>query len=171
MKILVSACLLGENCKYNGGNNFNNELAKVISDLQKTGTAFADSEDFEGNLQIIPVCPEVLGGLPIPRVPSEIVNGVVMNREGKNVDGEFRLGAERALEKACAGAGDLNDGQIAFAVLKANSPSCGFGQIYDGTFSGTKISGNGVFADLLVKHEIRIFTENQIEEIKMAIRR
>ena len=133
--------------------------------VKKTGTAFADSEDFEGNLQIIPVCPEVLVGLPIPRVPSEIVHGVVMNREGKNVDGEFRLGAERALAKA----GDLSGGSVAFAVLKANSPSCGFGQIYDGTFSGTKISGNGVFADLLVKHGIRIFTENQIKEIKQAI--
>lgn len=146
MKILVSACLLGENCKYNGGNNFNSSLDDLLR---------------RSDIEIVSVCPEVMGGLPTPRVPSEIVGGIVTNREGKNVDREFRIGAERALAKAC--------GWIDFAVLKANSPSCGFGQIYDGTFSGTKISGNGIFADLLIKRGIRIFTENQIKEIKQAI--
>lgn len=80
MKILVSACLLGENCKYNGGNNYN----KIVCELAKEH-------------QMFPVCPEVLGGLSTPRCPSEIVNGVVMNKEGINVDREFHSGAEKLL--------------------------------------------------------------------------
>lgn len=147
MKILVSACLLGENCKYNGGNNFNEELITI---LRKT------------KVEIIPVCPEVLGGLPTPRIPSEIVEGVVTNREGKNVDSEFKLGAERALKIA-------GEEKIDYAILKANSPSCGFGQIYDGSFSGKKIAGNGVFAGKLLELGIQLFTENQTDKIKKML--
>lgn len=147
MVILVSACLLGENCKYNGGNNFD---SKLVEKLQQSGG------------KIISVCPEVLGGLSTPRIPSEVVQGVVINREGINVDREFRFGAERALNIAM-------QEKVDFAVLKANSPSCGFGQIYDGTFSGTKVLGNGIFADLLAKRGVRIFTEKQIDEIRQAI--
>lgn len=154
MKILVSACLLGENCKYNGSNNFNQKLIDCFSDFDYISTF-----NNKTSIEIIPVCPEILGGLPTPRIPSEIVQGIVTNREGKNVDYEFRLGAERALEKA-------THEKVDFAVLKANSPSCGFGQIYDGTFSGTKIKGNGVFATILKNYGIPIFTENQIDEIK-----
>ena len=80
MKILVSACLLGENCKYSGGNNYNQAVC-----------------DFARGHQVVPVCPEVLGGLPTPRCPAEIVQGVVTNKEGINVDQEFRAGAAKAL--------------------------------------------------------------------------
>ena len=83
MKIMVSACLLGENCKYSGGNNLSPDLLRLLA-----------------GHTVIPVCPEVLGGLPIPRIPAEIVNGIVINREGVSVDGPFRLGASRALELA-----------------------------------------------------------------------
>lgn len=123
MKIMVSACLLGENCKYNGGNNFNQRLA-----------------DFLKGHEVIPVCPEVAGGLPTPRAPSEIVNGVVTNNLGQNVDKEFRLGAELCLKKA----EELHPDMI---ILQSRSPSCGVKQIYDGAFSKKLIPGQGVFAE------------------------
>ena len=130
MKILVSGCLLGENCKYNGGNNYSEKVAEYI----------------KGH-EVISVCPECLGGLPTPRVPAEIVNGVVTNREGQIVDTEFRKGAEVALEIA-------KKEQIDLAILQSRSPSCGVKQIYDGTFSGTRIDGQGVFARLLKENGI-----------------
>ena len=132
MKILVSGCLLGENCKYNGGNNYSEKVAEYI----------------KGH-EVISVCPECLGGLPTPRVPAEIVNGVVTNREGQNVDAEFRKGAEIALEIA-------QKEQIDVAILQSRSPSCGVKQIYDGTFSGTRIDGQGVFARLLNENGFKI---------------
>jgi uncharacterized protein YbbK (DUF523 family) len=124
MKIMVSACLLGENCKYNGGNNIRPDLLRLLS-----------------GYTVIPVCPEVLGGLPVPRIPAEIVNGTVMNRDGECVDAAFRLGAEKALEIA-------KREQPALIILQSRSPSCGVKQVYDGTFSGTIIPGEGVFAEL-----------------------
>lgn len=127
MKIMVSACLLGENCKYNGGNNYSPELVCLL----------------EGHT-VIPVCPEVLGGLPTPRVPAEIVNGKVMNRNGESVDDAFRKGAEKALEIAMREKPDL-------IILQSRSPSCGVKEIYDGTFSVRKIPGQGIFAELLEK--------------------
>lgn len=130
MKIMVSACLLGENCKYNGGNNYNQKLQECL----------------EGH-EVISVCPEVLGGLPTPRVPSEIVGGVVMSRDGRCVDREFHLGAELALKKAV-------EEDVELVVLQSRSPSCGAVQIYDGTFSGRKKDGQGVFAKLLLEKEI-----------------
>ena len=132
MKILVSGCLLGENCKYNGGNNYSEKVAEYI----------------KGH-QVISVCPECLGGLPTPRVPAEIVNGVVINKEGKNVDAQFRKGAEIALKIA-------KEEQIDVAILQSRSPSCGVKQIYDGTFSGKRIDGQGVFAELMEKHGFRL---------------
>lgn len=138
MKIMVSACLLGENCKYNGGNNYSAKVAKYI----------------EGH-EIIPVCPEVLGGLPTPRVPAEIVNGTVTRRDGVSVDKEFRRGAELALERA-------KQEKIDMAILQSRSPSCGVRQIYDGTFSDKKIKGQGVFARLLLENG---FTVIDVEEI------
>ena len=132
MKILVSGCLLGENCKYNGGNNYSEIVAEYI----------------KGH-EVISVCPECLGGLPTPRVPAEIVNGVVTNREGKNVDAEFRKGAKIALEIA-------KKEKIDLAILQSRSPSCGVKQIYDGTFSGTRIDGQGVFARLLNENGFKI---------------
>ena len=132
MKVMVSACLLGENCKYNGGNNLNPELLRLLA-----------------GHTVIPVCPEVLGGLPVPRIPAEIVNGAVVNREGISVDNAFRRGAEKALELAAAEQPDL-------IILQSRSPSCGAGQIYDGTFSGTLVRGKGVFAEMAVNAGFRV---------------
>lgn len=130
MKIMVSGCLLGENCKYNGGNNYSEKVAEYI----------------KGH-DVISVCPECLGGLPTPRIPAEIVDGIVTNREGQVVDEEFRRGAKRALEIA-------RKEQIDVAILQSRSPSCGIKQIYDGTFSGTKVDGQGVFAKMLREHGV-----------------
>lgn len=132
MKILVSACLLGENCKYNGKNNYNDRVAAYVA-----------------GHEVIPVCPEVLGGLPIPRDPSEIVNGVVTNCKGVSVDRQFRNGAREALRIA-------EENGINLAILQSRSPSCGVGQIYDGTFTGRLIPGQGVFAELLQQHGFRV---------------
>ena len=132
MKIMVSACLLGENCKYNGGNNLNPELLRLLS-----------------GHTVIPVCPEVLGGLPVPRIPAEIVDGTVINREGVSVDAAFRRGAGKALEIAAAEQPDL-------VILQPRSPSCGAGQIYDGTFSGTLVRGKGVFAEMALNAGFRV---------------
>lgn len=146
MKILVSACLLGENCKYNGGNNLIENLKKELPDLE-----------------FIPVCPEVLGGLSIPRAPSEISNGRVINTEGADVTNNFLNGAKKALETA------KNEG-VRFALLKAKSPSCGKGEIYDGSFSGKTVSGNGIAAELLIKNGVEVFTEKEIVELKNRLK-
>lgn len=137
MKILVSACLIGTNCKYNGGNNYSEKICKFL----------------EGH-EVIPVCPEVLGGLPVPRAPAEIVGGTVTDTEGKIVDGEFRLGAQKALELALKNKVDL-------AILQARSPSCGSKQVYDGTFSKKLVEGSGVFASLLLQHGIKVLDSSE----------
>lgn len=131
MKIGVSACLLGKNVKYNGKNNFSPELVEKLNDAE-----------------IIDICPEVLGGLPIPRDPAEIVDGEVITNKGQSVDYEFRKGAKRALEII------KNEG-IELVILQSRSPSCGKGQIYDGTFSSKLIEGDGVFVKLLEENGIR----------------
>ena len=132
MKIAVSACLLGDNCKYNGGNNYSEKVAEFV----------------KGH-DIIPVCPEIMGGLPTPREPSEIVNGIVKHKDGTSVDAEFRKGAELALNKVIANGVEL-------VILQSRSPSCGVNHIYDGTFSGTLIPGQGLFAKLLKENNIRV---------------
>ncbi|MCI9665522.1 MAG: DUF523 domain-containing protein [Lachnospiraceae bacterium] len=132
MRIMVSACLLGENCKYDGGNNYSRKVAEFI----------------EGH-QVISVCPEELGGLSTPRVPSEIVEGVVTARDGKCVDEEFRRGAGLALERALLERAEL-------VILQSRSPSCGAKRIYDGTFSGKTIEGQGIFARLLRENGFRV---------------
>lgn len=132
MKIIVSACLLGENCKYNGGNN---RCQKVI--------------DFVKDHEVIQVCPEQMGGLSTPRLPAEIYNEKVMNTEGVSVDAQFRKGAKAALKIT------LEEGAT-LAVLQPRSPSCGCKQVYDGTFSKTLIPGKGVFAQLLADHGIKL---------------
>jgi Uncharacterized conserved protein len=132
MIIMVSACLAGENCKYNGGNNRNKKVEAL----------------FNGN-RIIPICPEVMGGLSTPRVPSEIVHGIVMNKDGVNVDREYRCGAEMALKIAEREQPDL-------VILQSRSPSCGVKQRYDGTFTGTLIDGPGLTAELLMRHGFRV---------------
>lgn len=132
MKIMVSACLAGENCKYNGGNNRNEKVMALL----------AESE-------IINVCPEQMGGLPTPRVPSEIQNGEVINRDGISVDMEYRLGAEKCLEIAKEFQPDL-------IVLQSRSPSCGVKQRYDGTFTGKLIDQPGVTAELLIRNGFHV---------------
>ena len=142
MKILVSACLLGENCKYNGGNNLNQSVLGFI----------------EGH-EVIGVCPEQLGGLSTPRLLAEIVDGVVTNKEGVSVDAEFRKGAQAALAAALEKKVDL-------AILQSRSPSCGVKEIYDGSFSGKKIKGQGVFAKLLSAHGIKVLDAEDVAEHK-----
>ena len=132
MKIIVSACLLGENCKYSGGNNQCDELITLLA-----------------GHEVIPVCPEVLGGLPVPRIPAEIVHGTVINRNGVSVDGKFRRGAEEALKICLREKPDL-------VILQSRSPSCGIGMIYDGSFSGKLVPGNGVFATLAKEKGFRV---------------
>ena len=132
MRIAVSACLIGENCKYNGGNNYSEKVIDYI----------------KGN-EVLSVCPEVLGALPVPRESAEIVNGIVSHKDGTSVDKEFRKGAKKALEI-------VKEQKIDLVILKSRSPSCGVNAIYDGSFSGKLISGRGVFADLLQKNGIKV---------------
>ena len=128
MKIMVSACLIGENCKYNGKNNKNEKVLALL----------------EGN-EVIPICPEVMGGLPTPRVPAEVVRDVVTTRDGRVVDQEFRRGARLSLAVAQREKPDL-------IILQSRSPSCGARQRYDGTFTGTLIDRPGVTAELLIEN-------------------
>ena len=128
MKIMVSACLIGENCKYNGKNNKNEKVLALL----------------EGN-EVIPICPEVMGGLPTPRVPAEVVRDVVTTRDGRVVDEEFRRGARLSLAIAQREKPDL-------IILQSRSPSCGARQRYDGTFTGTLIDRPGVTAELLIEN-------------------
>ena len=133
-KILVSACLLGVNCKYNGGNNFSDEVMEFLKDYE-----------------IIPICPEIMGGLTTPRSASEISGNKVINNEGIDVTDNFKKGAVEALKLAKL----LG---VKKALLKRKSPSCGSGEIYDGTFSGTLISGDGITAKLLKENDIEVLT-------------
>lgn len=131
MIIGVSACLLGENCKYNGRNN----ESKKLKDYVKGHT-------------VVPVCPEVMGGLPTPRDPAEIIGGVVRQKSGRSVDEEFRAGARAALKK-------IKDAGAELAILQSRSPSCGVKEIYDGTFTGHLVKGKGVFAAMVEEEGIR----------------
>ncbi len=128
MNILVSACLLGVACRYDGKSKPNEGVIKLME-----------------KHNLIPFCPEVTGGLPTPRVPSEIRDGVVTSRDGRNVDAEFRAGAAKCLEIAMREKPDL-------IVLQSRSPSCGVKQRYDGTFTGTLVDGEGVTAQLLMEN-------------------
>ena len=142
MKVLVSACLLGENCKYNGGNN-------LVAALQEELCAH--------DLEAVSFCAECAGGLPTPRVPAERVGDRVLNKVGEDVTEDFEKGAQLALEAA------LENG-CTVAILKKNSPSCGSGAIYDGTFSGTLTEGDGVTAQLLKAHGIAVYHEENFPE-------
>lgn len=140
--ILVSACLAGVNCKYDGGNN---EKEKVI-ELVKKGEA-------------ILVCPEQLGGLRTPRTPAEIqmINGVkrVITKDGVDVTKEYERGAKEVLELA-------KKFNVTKVILKSKSPSCGCGNIYDGTFSNNLVVGNGITASLLIKNGIEVISEKDV---------
>ncbi len=140
---IVSACLLGQNCKYNGGNNLNEEVV-----------------EFCKNHKYVTVCPESAGKLPTPRPPAERVGASILTKEGKDVTDAFVRGADISL-KSCMEMARISGEEIEGAILKANSPSCGRGQIYDGTFSGTLTEGNGVFAGMLKRLGVEIITEKE----------
>lgn len=147
--MLVSACLVGFCCKYNGGSNYNKKLYKLVED----GKA-------------IPFCPEQLGGLPTPRLASEIINGdgkdvlsgkaKVINNAGEDVTNNFIRGAEESLRLAKTVRAEK-------AVLKSRSPSCGCGFIYDGTFSGRRKRGNGVTAAMFIENGIDVMTDEEFQ--------
>lgn len=149
--ILVSACLAGICCKYDGGNNG----IPLIKELVRQGKA-------------IPLCPEQLGGLPTPRMPAEIKGGsardvlqgkaLVVRKDGADVTENFVRGAREVL-KFCQEMG------IMCAILKSKSPSCGKGLVYDGTFTGKLVEGNGVTAQLLIDNGIEVMTEEEFKKI------
>lgn len=142
---IVSECLLGHNCKYNGGNN----LSEAVI-------------DFCRNKNICAVCPETAGGLQSPRPPAEYTeDGRILDSKGKDVTEAFELGAQLSLEKALKKAAELGE-DIEGAVLKANSPSCGTGRIYDGTFSGRLKAGDGCFVRKLKARNIKVISEKEI---------
>lgn len=141
-KIIVSACLLGENCKYNGGNN-----------LDPRVVAFAQGRE------VIPVCPEVLAGLGIPRIPIEIRDGKVIRRDGAEVDEVIRAAVAQILEQ-------MKNEDIECAVLKARSPTCGVKQVYDGSFTGKLVDGAGILAQALKNAGYIVIDNEELEETK-----
>lgn len=157
MKILVSACLLGQKVRYDGGG------------LQQL------SSDFDwllNNHDIIPFCPEVAAGLPTPRLPAEIIKGTgqdvldgsvkVLANDGADVTTEFLSGAQLALDKC-------QQADIRYAVLTESSPSCGSNTIYDGQFNGTKQTGSGVTTALLRAHDIEVFSQHQLGILRSTL--
>ncbi len=138
MTILVSACLLGENCKYNGGNNRNERVLRFVA-----------------GHEIIPVCPEMLGGLPAPRKPVEWRNGRAVTRDGDDWTDAFRLGVSRAMAL-------IEGKRIDLAILQSRSPTCGVKQIYDGTFSGTRMAGQGALAHALAERGIPLMDAEDV---------
>lgn len=139
--ILISACFLGTNCRYDG-------RTVELSSL----------DQLKKKYNLIPICPEIIGGLETPRKPAEIRNNKVINSLGQDVTNNFEIGAREALKLA-----KLN--KCRYAILKERSPSCGYGKIYDGTFSGTLIGGNGVTAELLAQNGIIVLGESQISKL------
>lgn len=126
MKVLVSSCIIGCNCKYNGGNNLNPRVVEFLQDKE-----------------IIEICPEMMAGMNIPRESAEIVDGYITEYGGKNVHMEYEKGVRLALEK-------IKDEDINLVILQSRSPTCGVNQIYDGNFSGKLIEGRGIFAKALI---------------------
>lgn len=142
-KILVSNCLLGCECRYKGDGCKNDAVLSLAKDNVLIG-----------------VCPEQAGGLPTPRNPAERVGDKVISCVGDDVTKEYMKGAYTALHLA-----EINN--IDFAVLKANSPSCGKGIIYDGTFTGGKCEGNGTTVELLLKNGYQVFTEDELDNLPL----
>lgn len=136
-KYLISACLMGQKCKYNGTDNYCPKLAKLRKDA-------------------ILVCPEVYGGLEIPRDPCEIKKDKVISKTGQDRTNEYHKGAQKVLEIA-------KKNGVSIAILKENSPSCGVKTVYDGTFSHTKIQGCGITTKLLKENGIKVYSEEMLE--------
>ena len=142
--ILVSACLIGMNCRYNGEVKENKNIVEL---LHRKG------------VHLVPVCPEQMGGLATPRDPAEIqADGRVVTKTGKDVTREYQRGAEEALKMA-----ELFQSNM--AILKERSPSCGYGRVYDGTFSGTLTAGDGITAGLLSNNGIDVFGESELDQL------
>lgn len=137
-KILVSGCLLGENCKYNGGNNYNPRVVEFLK-----------------GKEVISICPEIMAGMGCPRNPIEIVDGVLTDCHGKNVDSLIRKSVMEIMER-------IRDEEIQCAILQSRSPTCGVNQVYDGTFSGKLIPGSGVFAKSLMDAGYRVIDGEDI---------
>ena len=161
MKILISSCLLGEDVRYDGNNSsvaFNPNISFSLKELFM---------DILCDNEIYSFCPEVAGGLGVPRIPAEIVKNdkpfIVQNEEGKDVTINFLLGAKKALD-VCL------EENIKVALLKANSPSCGNIKIYDGTFTNNLIDGQGLTARLLKEKGIEVFNETQLKDLKGFIK-
>ena len=144
IKVLISACLLGDNVKYSGGNNLTPELVTLLEKY---------------NVKIVKICPECFAGLPIPRVPSEIRGDKVFSKDGWDITEEFLSGAEKTYQIA-------KRKRVDFAILKERSPSCGNSFIYDGSFSGKVIQGQGLTARKLNEENIIVFSEENLEEIE-----
>ena len=138
--ILVSACLLGETCRYDGKSK---PCERVIA--------------LKDTYNLIPICPEVMGGLPTPRTPSEICGELVLMKDGRNVTENYNRGAQKALEIA-------RENACTVAILKEKSPSCGSGLIHNGLFDGGLIEGDGITAKLLKSQGIRVLGESEITE-------
>lgn len=141
MKILVSACLLGENCKYNGGNNYNAAVAEYVK-----GKA------------VLPACPERMAGIGCPRTPIEIVDGVLMDRNGNNVDAAMRKAVAKAMEM-------IQKEDIQCAILQSRSPTCGVNEVYDGSFSGRLVPGSGVLAQALKDNGYRVIDAEDVSDV------
>jgi len=148
-KVLISACLMGENVRYDGKNS--RKSSATIEQWRQSG-------------YLVSFCPEVSGGLSIPRPPAELQpDSRVITVEGDDVTTEFKQGAERALALC-------REHRIQIAILKEGSPSCGNSLINDGTFSHTKVSGQGVTTQLLEKNGIRVFSEDDIEKAEKHLK-
>ncbi len=142
MKVLVSACILGENCKYNGKSNRNDAVIEFLKDKE-----------------VLPICPEMLAHMSIPRPCAEIVNGVVTDEHGNNVHDEYTHAVELALSK-------IQGQDIDLAILQSRSPTCGAKQIYDGSFSGKLIPGKGLFATALIEKGYKVVDAEEISAVK-----
>lgn len=140
MKVLVSACLLGRNCKYNGGNNYDPKVEALLKDHVA-----------------VEICPELMAGLGVPRTPIEIVNSEVKDRNGNSVDAALRASVDMILTQV------RREG-IRYAILKSRSPTCGVRQVYDGTFSGTLINGAGVLAQALMDAGCQVIDSEELPD-------
>ena len=138
MKVIVSACLLGENCKYNGGNNYSQQVVNFVK-----------------GREVIPVCPEVMAGLGVPRTPIEICGDRVISKDGVDVTESLIRGVKAILSQ-------IADEDIECAILKSRSPTCGVRQVYDGTFTGTLVPGAGVLTQALTAAGIRVIDSEEV---------
>lgn len=142
MKYAISKCLCGYNCKYNGGNNYEEKIKDIID-----------------NNEVIYICPEVFGGLPIPRIPFELKNGRAINKEGIDVTDKVMEGCKIALKM-------IKENNIDKVILKEKSPTCGVHFIYDGTFTHKKIKGCGLLTKMLKDENIEVISNEDLYEKK-----